>query len=73
MRYLVLCVFLSGCVTLTEEEKFEREYKENERVIKIAEAMKECKMTGGRVSITRNSGLQGEKRPLTRHDSWRCE
>lgn len=78
MRYILLlsALIVLGCSTLTEDERLEKEYKENERRAMIFEEMRECRAKGGRVVITRRSSTFSTGtylEPLSRHDTWKCE
>lgn len=72
----ILCsLILVACETLTEEERFDRYYNEQERVIQAGKDMRECEAGGGLVRISRNDirSARPQSRKLGPHDTWRCE
>ena len=69
---LLICIFglLVGCVTLTEEQKEQRDYKYEERVAQDRAAMEKCRRYSGRV---RFEGYGGIGRLTNRTGIWQCD
>ena len=69
---LFICIFalLIGCVSLTEEQKEQRDYEYQERVAQDRAAMEKCRKHGGRV---RFEGYGGIGTLTKRAGIWRCE
>ncbi len=64
----------TGCVTLTEEQRYERESTRIERSETAQIEMIDCERRGGLVRIERSvpTGRTIRSRRLGRTDTWRC-
>ncbi len=73
---ILVALALTGCVTLTEEQKYERENARIERSEKAQVAMRACERHGGMVHIERGyigvTRLSSDSRDLGRDDRWEC-